>query len=131
MKCNMSEVSSSLPDRADRAPPAEFGVYVHFPWCLSKCPYCDFVAYAMSPDAIDHVGYADAVLGELAARRPEVSEGQLATVFFGGGTPSLWQPSEIARVLSGVEAAWGRTSVPTEVSLECDPSSLDYDRARA
>ena len=49
-------------------------VYVHFPWCLAKCPYCDFVSYARAPGEIEHAGYADAVLRELEARRPRVLE---------------------------------------------------------
>jgi oxygen-independent coproporphyrinogen-3 oxidase len=126
MNGNMSQAAA--PPLRDRA--AEFGVYVHFPWCLSKCPYCDFVAYAAPQESIDHAGYADAVLAELAAREADLPEGRLATVFFGGGTPSLWQTPEIARVLSGVLATF-RPIGPIEVSLECDPSSLDYDRARA
>jgi oxygen-independent coproporphyrinogen-3 oxidase len=109
---------------------AEFGVYVHFPWCLSKCPYCDFVAFAATPESIDHQGYADAVLAELAARASSVGDARLATVFFGGGTPSLWDPLQIRRVLRAVRDAF-RADDPIEVSLECDPSSLDQERARA
>jgi oxygen-independent coproporphyrinogen-3 oxidase len=104
---------------------------VHCPWCLSKCPYCDFVAYAAAPESIDHTGYADAVVAELAGRRRTVSDRHLATIFFGGGTPSLWHPGELARVLSRIMSAFENKSSSVEVSLETDPSSLDYDRARA
>src|SRR6185436_9182401 len=84
-------------------PPAmDFGLYVHFPWCLSKCSYCDFVAYAAPREAIDHAGYADAVLAELAARRAEWAGRRLDTVFFGGGTSSLWEPAELARVVGTI-----------------------------
>src|SRR5438445_2556027 len=127
MNGNMSQAAT--PPVRDRA--ADFGVYVHFPWCLSKCPYCDFVAYAAPRESIDHAGYANAVLAELAAREADLPEGRLATVFFGGGTPSLWQTPEIARVLSGILATFRPAIGAVEVSLECDPSSLDYDRARA
>src|SRR5262245_57235810 len=76
------------------------GVYVHFPWCLKKCPYCDFVSFASPKDAIDHAGYANAVLAELEARvRAGVLDGRrIQTVFFGGGTPSLWEPTELGRL---------------------------------
>src|SRR5262249_4897605 len=111
--------------------PADFGVYVHFPWCLSKCPYCDFVAYGTPRESIDHAGYANAVLTELAARRDELSGRTLDTVFFGGGTPSLWEPREVARVLRSIRSTFQAMGPTIEVSLECDPSSLDYDRARA
>src|SRR5438045_532151 len=110
--------------------PGDLGVYVHFPWCLSKCPYCDFVAYAAPAESIDHAGYANAVLAELESRRTEVAEARLGTVFFGGGTPSLWEPIELARVLRGIGSAFAASS-SVEVSAECDPSSLDEDRARA
>jgi oxygen-independent coproporphyrinogen-3 oxidase len=110
--------------------------YVHFPWCLAKCPYCDFVSY-VTP-AIDHVGYADAVIRELDARAPGFGEGpverRVESVFFGGGTPSLWEPAQLERVLDAVLA---RTRGPyvsgeaVEVTVECNPTSLDADRARA
>src|SRR5687767_4665420 len=67
------------------------GVYVHFPWCLKKCPYCDFLSVAAAREAIPHAAYADAVLRELGQRLPGLSgRYRLETVFFGGGTPSLW-----------------------------------------
>src|ERR1700683_645991 len=76
------------------------GVYVHFPWCLAKCPYCDFVSY-VEPEA-DHHGYADAVLREID-RRAELFEGRrIASIFFGGGTPSLWDSHELKRVLTRI-----------------------------
>src|SRR5271155_835268 len=81
-------------------------VYVHFPWCLAKCPYCDFVSYAKARDAIDHAGYADLVLLELDARARGLSGRtvRVESVFFGGGTPSLWQASALGRVLAGITA---------------------------
>ena len=106
------------------------GVYIHFPWCLKKCPYCDFVSFAKDRADLDHVGYADAVLAELALRRNELSGRPLRSVFFGGGTPSLWAPSELGRVLRAVlEASGGGEGV--EITVECNPTSLDEDRARA
>ena len=107
-----------------------FGIYVHFPWCLSKCPYCDFVAFAAPRAAIDGAAYTDAVLAELEARRVELEGRRAATIFFGGGTPSLWGAGEVRRVIEAI----GRTfscEAEIEVSLECDPSSLDEDLARA
>src|SRR4051812_9571580 len=113
-------------------PRVPLGIYIHFPWCLAKCPYCDFVAYALAPQSIDHAGYADAVLAELGARLASVNppSRELGSVFFGGGTPSLWSPAELGRVLSGVLASF-QASSEVEVSVECDPSSLDEERARA
>src|SRR5580704_14757593 len=65
------------------------GVYIHFPYCLAKCPYCDFASYGVERQAIDHAGYADAVLRELDARAPQLEGRSIESVFFGGGTPSL------------------------------------------
>ena len=111
---------------------AEIGVYVHFPWCLSKCPYCDFVVHAAPRASIDHSGYADAVIAELAWRGPDVVERPLGSVFFGGGTPSLWEPRELGRALAAIVGAFRAPGgARVEISVECDPSSLDYDRARA
>ncbi len=105
-------------------------VYVHFPWCLSKCPYCDFVSYAEDRERIDHSGYADAVLADLDARSELFQEREIASIFFGGGTPSLWEARQIGRVLSHIRArAVVRDDV--EVTVECNPTSLDGDRARA
>ncbi len=106
------------------------GVYVHFPWCLKKCPYCDFVSFAKDRADIDHAGYADAVLAEIALRREALQGRQLRSVFFGGGTPSLWAPSELGRVLRAIlETAGGGEDV--EITVECNPTSLDEEKARA
>lgn len=106
------------------------GVYVHFPWCLRKCPYCDFTTFERSRDAIDHRGYADAVIAELDARRDWYT-GRLETIFFGGGTPSLWEPEELGRVLEAIlDRAEAKGAEGVEITVECNPSSLDEERAR-
>ncbi len=106
-------------------------VYVHFPFCLAKCPYCDFVSYATERRSIDHQGYADAVLRELEARSATM-RGALCidSVFFGGGTPSLWEPAELGRVLDGVRRTF-EIADDLEVTVECNPTSLDRARAEA
>jgi oxygen-independent coproporphyrinogen-3 oxidase len=106
-------------------------VYVHFPWCLQKCPYCDFLSIAAEPARIPHVAYADAVLSELARRAHELSPGPLGSIFFGGGTPSLWEPKELGRVLHALLAAFPADAGGVEITVECNPSSFDADRARA
>jgi putative oxygen-independent coproporphyrinogen III oxidase len=108
-------------------------VYIHFPWCLKKCPYCDFLSVAAARDAIPHAAYADAVLRELQARLPLLAaDYRLETIFFGGGTPSLWATAELGRVLAGVlEAFAGKHAADVEVTAECNPTSLDLDKARA
>jgi oxygen-independent coproporphyrinogen-3 oxidase len=116
-------------------PTRRASVYVHFPWCLRKCPYCDFVSYATRRDDLDHEAYADAVLRELAARaEPLLAQAgprrRFASVFFGGGTPSLWRPREIGRVIAGIRSAF-ECDPDLEVTVECNPTSLDEDAARA
>jgi oxygen-independent coproporphyrinogen-3 oxidase len=105
-------------------------VYVHFPFCLAKCPYCDFTSFARARADIDHEGYADAVIAELDARGSAFDGARIETVFFGGGTPSLWEPAELGRVLAAI---LGRADAApdVEITAECNPSSLDEVRARA
>ena len=105
-------------------------IYVHFPWCLAKCPYCDFVSYAKDRDAIDHVAYADAVIAEARARATQVAVDPITTIFFGGGTPSLWAPRELGRVLDALLAIFPHAD-DLEITVECNPTSLDAERARA
>jgi putative oxygen-independent coproporphyrinogen III oxidase len=105
-------------------------VYVHVPWCLQRCPYCDFATEAIRPDKIPHEPYADSVLAELSSRAHDLDPIPLRTVFFGGGTPSLWRVPSLARVLRGIERALGGASAD-EVTVECNPTSLDQERARA
>src|SRR6202050_2479534 len=111
----MRQLSGRRDDAAGRGEPLRTaGVYVHFPYCLAKCPYCDFVSYAERRERIDHVGYADAVLNELGVRAGAAAANSealtIASVFLGGGTPSLWDPTQIGRVLQGVRNTFACTS---------------------
>lgn len=105
-------------------------VYVHVPWCVQRCPYCDFATDAVSPRDIPHDAYADAVVHELSLRAGWLGSAPLETVYFGGGTPSLWATEAIGRVLAAIERVFGGPR-PTEVTVECNPTSLDEDKARA
>jgi oxygen-independent coproporphyrinogen-3 oxidase len=109
-------------------------IYIHFPWCLAKCPYCDFVSYAAERDDIDHVGYADAVVREAEGRARQLEKRgralEIGSIFFGGGTPSLWEPRELGRVLERLRSVFP-TKPDLEISVECNPTSLDEERARA
>jgi oxygen-independent coproporphyrinogen-3 oxidase len=105
-------------------------VYVHFPWCIRKCPYCDFATRAMEPEQLPHEAYADALLRELRWRGEELGGRTLRSVFFGGGTPSLWEPGELGRVLGAIRSAFGSEVQGPEITVECNPSSLDGEHAR-
>jgi putative oxygen-independent coproporphyrinogen III oxidase len=122
-----------MPRQMARRDHPRAGVYVHFPYCLAKCPYCDFVSYVPKEGtAIDHRGYADAVLRELDRRGASFQGRGIASIFFGGGTPSLWDPRELGRVLGAIRAALPPgLDEELEVTVECNPTSLDEDRARA
>ena len=109
----------------------ELGVYVHFPWCLKKCPYCDFLSVATERPSIPHEAYADAVIAELERRAETLAPGKLMSVFFGGGTPSLWEPSELGRVLARILELLPEHAPDLEITVECNPTSFDPARAEA
>lgn len=107
------------------------GVYVHVPWCRQRCPYCDF-AIAIAPlDAIPHDAYADALLVELAGRSPLYAGHELTSIYFGGGTPALLEPTALARVIGGVRAAFDATGAALEITVEANPLDATPDRLAA
>src|SRR6202162_2338394 len=82
-----------------------FGVYIHWPFCLSKCPYCDFNSHVRHA-AIDEARFVRAFLTEIAANTARAPGRTVTSIFFGGGTPSLMQPSSVAAILDGIGRAW-------------------------
>ncbi len=106
-------------------------VYVHFPYCLQKCPYCDFASGAIKRHEVPHEAYADAVIAELSMRAESTADRGLSTIFFGGGTPSLWRADAIGRVIEAIKARFSRVGDALEITAECNPSSLDREVARA
>jgi putative oxygen-independent coproporphyrinogen III oxidase len=100
--------------------PRPFGIYVHFPWCTHRCPYCDF-AVTTEPQPSGR-RYARAVLAELGLRAPSFDGLEARSIYLGGGTPSLWDPEDVATVL---EAVRERLCVPAgaEVTIEVNPES--------
>lgn len=109
----------------------ELGVYVHFPWCLKKCPYCDFLSVAAERPALPHKAYADSVIAELERRVQTLEDVRLESVFFGGGTPSLWEPEELGRVLARIRELIPNAAPEVEITVECNPTSFDVERGRA
>ncbi|HEY8432021.1 MAG TPA: radical SAM family heme chaperone HemW [Sandaracinaceae bacterium] len=106
-------------------------VYVHFPWCLAKCPYCDFASASIRRDEVPHQAYAEAILRELDRRASGLRGRRLTSVFFGGGTPSLWDPAALGRVLGAIRDAFEEREEEVEVTVECNPTSLDRAKAAA
>jgi len=109
----------------------DLGVYVHFPWCLKKCPYCDFLSVAAERSALPHAAYADSVIAELERRVRTLGNVRLVSVFFGGGTPSLWQPAELGRVLARIRELLPHAAEDVEITVECNPTSFDVERGQA
>ena len=107
----------------------ETSVYVHFPWCARKCPYCDFATEPIRASALPHEEYSDALLRELEARADSLEGRELKSIFFGGGTPSLWSPKALERTLSGIRDAFEHEVDDLEITVECNPSSLSRDGA--
>ena len=116
----------SLPPSALRSVGARgFGVYVHVPFCASRCGYCDFNTYTAAEGVLSD-GYAEQVLAELAVARRALGEAPPArvdTVFFGGGTPTLLPPGELGRILAGIDEVWG-LAPDAEVTTEANPESV-------
>lgn len=109
--------------------PTQTSVYVHFPWCARKCPYCDFATEPIRTRELPHGEYADAVLRELDARATDLQGRELKSIFFGGGTPSLWEPEALSRTLQGITGAFDHVHNQLEVTVECNPSSLTRQSA--
>lgn len=104
-----------------------FGIYLHWPFCLSKCPYCDFNSHVVA--AVDQNIWRDAYLSELRRAAAETHGRIVTSVFFGGGTPSLMEPDLVATILAEVRALWPLAN-DLEVTLEANPSSVDSARFR-
>ena len=106
------------------APP--LALYVHFPWCVRKCPYCDFNSYSLHGQ-LPEASYVEALLRDLQSQAASVSGRQLASVFLGGGTPSLFSAEAIARVLDAARTLCG-LSADAEVTLEANPGAIERGR---
>jgi oxygen-independent coproporphyrinogen-3 oxidase len=108
--------------------PAPFAVYVHWPFCLSKCPYCDFNSHVRH-GGYDEARYVRAIESEVAATAQRVPGRTVSTIFFGGGTPSLMQPSSVQAILDAIGKHWS-VAPDVEVTLEANPTSVDSTRFR-
>ena len=105
-----------------------FAVYVHWPFCLSKCPYCDFNSHVRH-GGIDEARFVRAYETEIAATAARVPGRTVSSIFFGGGTPSLMQPSSVQAILDCIGKHW--TVAPNvEVTLEANPTSVEATRFR-
>ena len=100
-------------------------LYVHWPFCVSKCPYCDFNSHVRN--GVDQAAWRAGLLADLAHEAAETPGRRLGSIFFGGGTPSLMPPETVAAVIGAAESAWGFAD-DIEITLEANPSSVEAAR---
>jgi putative oxygen-independent coproporphyrinogen III oxidase len=102
-------------------------VYLHFPWCVSKCPYCDFNSHALRGE-LPEKNYIDTMIADLTAQSSRVAAGRsITSVFMGGGTPSLFSPQSLARVLEALHKLF-TVADDMEVTLEANPATVERGR---
>ena len=120
-------LKAALPDNANAAlatkPP--LALYIHWPFCVSKCPYCDFNSHVR--ETVDHAAWASALLADLAHEAILTRGRTLGSIFFGGGTPSLMPPATVAMLIDAATHHW-RVADDLEITLEANPSSVEAAR---
>ncbi len=114
------------PKAAGREP--GFGLYVHWPFCRSKCPYCDFNSHVRA--AVDHGRWRGALLRELEHYGAATEGRRLTSIFFGGGTPSLMEPETVGAVIEQARRIWQADS-EIEITLEANPTSVEAEKFAA
>jgi len=105
-------------------------LYVHLPWCLKKCPYCDFNSHEVTSGAMPEQRYIDALVADLEASLPLIWGRTVHSIFIGGGTPSLFSPAAIDRLLGDIRARL-RLEADCEITLEANPGTFEKDRFKA
>src|SRR5216684_7825538 len=124
---SLTESCHTLPAMTTASTTA-FGVYLHWPFCLSKCPYCDFNSHVRHA-AIDEARFVRAFTAEIEATAARVPGRAVSTIFFGGGTPSLMQPATVGAILDAIARHW-TIDPDVEVTLEANPTSVEATRFR-
>ena len=105
-----------------------FAVYVHWPFCLSKCPYCDFNSHVRH-GGVDEARFVRAFEAEIASTAARAPGRTVSTIFFGGGTPSLMQPASVQAILDAIGKHWS-VARDVEITLEANPTSVEATRFR-
>ncbi len=121
-------ISSPVPNSVDNAvydPVAGFGLYIHWPFCLSKCPYCDFNSHVH--ERIDHNAWRDALVQEIRYYAGLTPGRTLTSIFFGGGTPSLMHPETVAAAIDEAQRLWVFAN-DIEITLEANPTSVEIEK---
>ena len=102
-----------------------FAVYVHWPFCLSKCPYCDFNSHVR--ESVDQQHWRTALLSEIDATADEIGKRRVRSIFFGGGTPSLMPPATVGAIISQIAARW-ELDADAEITLEANPTRVEAEK---
>ena len=105
-----------------------FGIYVHWPFCAAKCPYCDFNSH-VHRGAFDEAAYVESYAQELAHFAKLTPGRTVQSIFFGGGTPSLMDPRSVEGILNAIAKHWP-VDAKAEITLEANPTSVEADRFR-
>ena len=114
---------TDMPDFSDSIP---VSLYVHVPWCVKKCPYCDFNSHALKSE-LPEAAYVDALLADLESECATIASRTVDSVFIGGGTPSLFSPESVARLIEGIGARVALSS-RCEITLEANPGTAEASR---
>jgi oxygen-independent coproporphyrinogen-3 oxidase len=119
------------PERPQLTASPPLALYVHYPWCVKKCPYCDFNSHAVrgAVDEIPEAAYIDALLADLETSLPQVWGRRVLSVFFGGGTPSLMSSAGLDRLLTGIRMLLPLDPL-AEITLEANPGTVEAGRFR-
>jgi putative oxygen-independent coproporphyrinogen III oxidase len=107
---------------------SDFGIYIHWPFCKAKCPYCDFNSHVRH-EAVDHMRFAESIVHELKWLEQKSKGKKVTSIFFGGGTPSLMPPAAVDLVLQSIASLWN-VSETAEITLEANPTSVEAENFR-
>lgn len=118
-----------LPERPQLTASPPLALYVHFPWCVQKCPYCDFNSHAVREEGIPEVAYLAALVADLEAALPQIWGRRVGSIFFGGGTPSLMSPEGLDRLLTDIRMRV-QLDPMAEITLEANPGTAEAGRFR-
>lgn len=126
----MNAIAQTFSSRDFARPPfdAGFGVYVHWPFCASKCPYCDFNSHVRA-SPVDEERYVKAFTREIAHQAKLAPERTVSSIFFGGGTPSLMKPQTISAILDAIAKHWS-VAPDVEITMEANPTSVESTRLK-
>ncbi|MGH6633698.1 MAG: radical SAM family heme chaperone HemW, partial [Sphingopyxis sp.] len=119
---NLQDRPSPDPSRQREGSEGPLALYVHWPFCVSKCPYCDFNSHVR--ESVDQAVWGDALLADLRYEAALLPDRTVGSIFFGGGTPSLMPPATVAAVIEEAAALWGLTG-DAEITLEANPNSVE------